>query len=136
MKNKFFIVMLLQMLIIGLITLNTDVMAYNTESISNVAVASAVTNPADNPDSYKPSDMTNADKVKDKGNKIIGVVQFVGTFASIFSLIVIGIKYMMGSVEEKAEYKKTMMPYIIGAFMLFGITNLLGIINSITDGLF
>ena len=43
---------------------------------------------------------------------------------------------MMGSVEEKAEYKKTMMPYIIGAFMLFGITNLLGILNSITDGLF
>lgn len=136
MKNKIFMIMLLQILILGLMALNTDVRAYSTESISNMAVASSVTNPADNPDSYKPSDMKNADKVKDKGNKIIGVVQFIGTFVSIFSLIVIGIKYMMGSVEEKAEYKKTMMPYIIGAFMLFGITNLLGILNSITDGLF
>ena len=95
--------MLLQILILGLMALNTDVRAYSTESISNMAVASAVTNPADNPDSYKPSDMKNADKVKDKGNKIIGVVQFIGTFVSIFSLIVIGIKYMM-SVKMRQKF--------------------------------
>ena len=33
--------------------------------------------------------------------------------------MVLGIKYMMGSAEEKAEYKKTFIPYIIGAVLLF-----------------
>ena len=44
---------------------------------------------------------------------ILGVVQTVGSLIAIISLIVLGIKYMMGSVEEKAEYKKTLMPYFI-----------------------
>lgn len=136
MKNKIFIVMILQLIIMGLISIKTNVMAYDTEIISSVAIADAVKNPADDPDSYKPKNMTNADKVKDKGNKIIGVIQFVGSFASVICLAVIGIKYMTGSVEERAEYKKTMMPYIIGSFMLFGITTLLGFIKDITDGVF
>ena len=38
---------------------------------------------------------------------------------------------MMGSVEEKAEYKKTLKPYLIGAILVFGITNLLGIVQDI-----
>ena len=32
----------------------------------------------------------------------------------------LGIKYMLGSAEEKAEYKKDMIPYLVGAFLLFG----------------
>ena len=43
---------------------------------------------------------------------------------------VIGIKYIMGSVEDKAEYKKTLKPYVIGAVLVFGITNILGIIQN------
>ena len=42
---------------------------------------------------------------------------------------------MMGSVEEKAEYKKTMTPYVIGAFMVFGITNIIAIIIDIVQGI-
>ncbi len=37
----------------------------------------------------------------------------------VIILIAIGIKYMLGSVEEKVEYKKHMMPYVLGAFVLF-----------------
>ena len=38
---------------------------------------------------------------------------------------------MIGSVEEKAEYKKTMGPYALGAVMVFAITNILSIIGLI-----
>ena len=41
---------------------------------------------------------------------------------SIIAMIALGIKYMMGSVEEKAEYKKTLLPYFIGAAFVFGAT--------------
>ena len=54
---------------------------------------------------------------------------------SVVALMIIGVKYMLGSVEEKAEYKKTMRPYVIGALMLFGITNLLGILVSVIGGI-
>ena len=53
------------------------------------------------------------------GNRIIGVLQAVGIVVSVVVVIVLGIKYMMGSVEEKAEYKETLKPYLIGAFLLF-----------------
>ena len=53
------------------------------------------------------------------GNKVIGVIQVVGILISVGVLMVLGIKYMMGSAEEKAEYKKTFIPYIIGAILLF-----------------
>ena len=40
-------------------------------------------------------------------------IKVVGTFLAVGILMVIGIKYVTGSVEEKANYKKTMIPYII-----------------------
>ncbi len=58
------------------------------------------------------------------GNKIIGMVQAIGTIVSVLIIIVLGIKYMMGSAEEKAEYKKTMLPYLIGAILIFAASTL------------
>ena len=40
--------------------------------------------------------------------------------------MVLGVRYMMGSAEEKAEYKKVMIPYLIGAVLLFAAVNLAG----------
>lgn len=106
-------------------------------SIFNTVIADdAISDPRDNPGAYQPGDVNGADRVMDIGNRIIGIIRFVGSFASVIVLIVIGIKYMSGSIEERAEYKKTMVPYIVGAVLVFGITNLLGIVDNITGGLF
>ena len=41
---------------------------------------------------------------------------------------------MAGSVEQRAEYKKTMMPMLIGMIMLFTTTTIVGIIyNLVTN---
>ena len=53
------------------------------------------------------------------GNQVIGIIQVVGIIISVAVLMILGIKYMMGSAEEKAEYKKTFIPYIVGAVILF-----------------
>ena len=58
------------------------------------------------------------------GNKIMGILQVVGILVAVIILMVLGIKYMMGSAEEKAEYKKTMIPYIIGAILIFAATTI------------
>lgn len=85
------------------------------------------------PSNYKPASSNNATGtgvLGNKGNIIIGFLQIIGSVLSVIVLSILGIKYMIGSAEEKAEYKKSMIPYVIGAIMVFGITNLLGVIDS------
>ena len=60
-----------------------------------------------------------ADSAAKIGNQILGIIQVVGIILSVGCLMILGIKYMMGSADEKAEYKKTFIPYLIGALLLF-----------------
>ena len=69
------------------------------------------------------------------GNVIIGALRTVGSIVSVAVLAVLGIKYMVGSVEERATYKETMKPYLIGAVLVFAITNILGIIVNVATSL-
>ena len=66
------------------------------------------------------------------GNNIVTIIQVVGIVISVIVLLVIGIKYMMGSASEKAEYKKTMIPYIVGAVLIFAGTSLVRVIYSLS----
>ena len=69
------------------------------------------------------------------GTKIIGMVQAIGSIASVLVLVILGIKYMMGSAEEKAEYKKTFIPYLIGAILVFAASNLASMIFNFANTL-
>lgn len=62
------------------------------------------------------------------GNKVVGALFIVGTFIAVIMTMAVGIKYMMSSVEEKAEYKKTAVIYITGAILIFGSTGLVKLI--------
>lgn len=77
----------------------------------------------------------NTDSIKNLGNQIIGFVQVVGSVGAVLVLIILGIKYMIGSAEEKAEYKKTMIPYIIGAILVFAASNIAGFIFNFAKGI-
>ena len=67
------------------------------------------------------------------GGKIIGMIQAIGNIVSIAVLVILGIKYMMGSAEEKAEYKKTFIPYLVGAILVFAASNLASMIFSFAN---
>ena len=62
------------------------------------------------------------------GGKIVGVVQVVGTAVAVITLIIIGVKYMVSSPNDKAEMKSKMIPFVIGAVILFGASNLLSLV--------
>ena len=66
------------------------------------------------------------------GNNIVTIIQVVGIVIAVIVLLVIGIKYMMGSASEKAEYKKTVIPYIVGAVLIFAGTSLVRVIYSLS----
>lgn len=73
-------------------------------------------------------------EITNVGNSIIGILQVVGIVLSVIVLIVIGIKYMMGSAEEKAEYKKTLMPYVVGAALIFAASAFAQVIYQFFTG--
>lgn len=51
---------------------------------------------------------------------LFNIFSIVGAAVAVIIGIIIGIKYMIGSVEEKAEYKKMLVPYIVGCVVVFG----------------
>lgn len=61
---------------------------------------------------------------EDIGNVALGLIQTIGTFVAVAVLMILGIKYMIGSTEERASYKKSMIPYVVGAVLLFGAVNI------------
>ncbi len=71
----------------------------------------------------------------DMVNNIIHIIQIIGSIISVMVLIILGIKYMIGSIDERAEYKRTMMPYLVGAVLFFGIVNVVAIISNLAQGL-
>ena len=42
---------------------------------------------------------------------------------------------MMGSAEEKADYKKSMIPYIVGAVLIFASTAIVGVVYDMANAL-
>lgn len=84
---------------------------------------------------YKPSDLSEDTDTINFANKIIGIFQAVGSIVSVLALVLIGIKYMTGSIEEKAEYKETMIYYIVGAILVFAISNISAMIYNFAQTL-
>lgn len=73
--------------------------------------------------------------LKNTGNDIVKVISTIGVIVSVIMLIVLGIKYMMGSVDEKAEYKKTLLPYTIGAGLVFAASTIAQIVYNLAINL-
>lgn len=103
--KKYGKILIIAMIVILFATYSSTVLA----AVSGVADPSTLTG----------QDVAGTDKITSLGNQLITILTTVGIVASVIVLIVLGIKYMMGSAEEKAEYKKTMMPYIVGAGLVF-----------------
>ena len=78
-------------------------------------------------------DMTLANEAKPIGDKLTGALKVIGTFVAVGTTMYIGIKYMLGSAEERAEYKKTMLPYFVGAILIFATTQFVNFISKLVN---
>ena len=68
--------------------------------------------------------------IKETGTVILTYLSIIASAISIIAIIALGIKYMLGSLEERAQYKKTLIPYLIGAICVFGATTIPGIVYN------
>ena len=62
----------------------------------------------------------NTDNLQTFSNNLYTVLLVAATAVTVVIGIVIGIKHITGSVEEKAEYKKLDYPYLIGCVVVYG----------------
>ena len=92
--------------------------------------------PVENPLAWKPSILISQSELLEKANVILGIINVIGVVSSVITLIIIGIKYMTGSVEQKAEYKQELVPYVIGAIFLFASTTIANVIYKLSTSMF
>ena len=71
-----------------------------------------------------PGDLTSVDPKLEQGSgavsKILGAIQWIGYAFAIGMLIYIGIKYTMSAANEKADLKRGLINFVIGAVIIAG----------------
>ena len=63
------------------------------------------------------------------GNTILGIIQYIGAGVAVIATLVLAMKYMYSSPDEKAEVKKKLIPFIIGGVLVFGAVTLVKLVE-------
>ena len=66
-----------------------------------------------------------------KAGKILAYIRNIAVIAGVIIITILGVKYMTGSLEEKAEYKKSFIPLIVGIIVIMAATAIATTIFSI-----
>ena len=66
-------------------------------------------------------------------NRVIGILQIIGMTSAVIMLTVIGIKYVSTSPQGRADLKKGLVVYVIGAVMLLCTTGVLQLVRVFVD---
>lgn len=74
-------------------------------------------------------------KLSDFSSSLYTILLTAATAVTIIIGIVLGIKYMVGSVEEKAEYKKMLVPYLAGCVAIYGALGIWKLLVTILSGI-
>lgn len=118
MKNKTLKIIAVLLIAIALITLSTTIVRATTgfETIEPKPAGTA------------------GEKVTNTAGQILTIVRIVGMAVAVIMLTILGIKYVAASPNEKADYKKGMTVYVVGAVLLFGASALLSVIQKFVEG--
>lgn len=116
MRKKKIIVCIWTIIMIFMIASNTIVLADATSSL--------------NPSNTHVSSFEKAIKI------ILGIVEVATVGVGVIMLLVLAIKYMMASPNDKAEIKKHATVYIVGAIMAFGATGIVNLIKKFAESSF
>lgn len=82
---------------------------------------------------FELSEIPSNNVITNKAKTLVSVIRVAGVAVAIVGIMAIGIKYLLGSVEERADYKKTLIPYLIGCIMIFAITEIVSIIYNLVS---
>lgn len=67
---------------------------------------------------------------------ILTLIRYAGSGIAMIMLTFIFIKYMLSAASERAELKKNLIPFTIGAIVLFAASNIVGLLKTVADEMF
>lgn len=106
-------------------------MIFALVNITNFVYAGEI-NPEDFDGIYNKEGVSDLDT---KTGKILNVVQIAGTAISLVALLILGMKYMLSSPNDKATIKEKLIPYVIGVIIFFAASNLVTIVIKFAMGM-
>lgn len=83
-----------------------------------------------NPSEYEEESPIQSQSDKLSGN-VIAVVRIVAVAIAMIMLLVLAMRYMISAPGDRADIKKHMIAYVIGAFIIFGGSVILGILVDV-----
>lgn len=129
MKTKLLAIIL--MIIVSIMFLNTNIV--------HAAGLSDVITGGDNFIGASSSSGVGIDtnKITDVSSMVYNILLTMGIIVAVVIAAILGIKFMIGSVEEKAQVKDSLVPFIIGCVVVFGAFGFwkifVNIGNEVTD---
>lgn len=73
--------------------------------------------------------------LKSTSNFLYNLLLGIGIIVAVVVGVILGIKYMIGSVDEKAELKETLWAYLISCFVVFGAFGIWKIVVKILQAM-
>ncbi len=74
-------------------------------------------------------------EVENAAESIYNILLGVGIIVTMAISVFLGAKFIMASAEEKADIKQSMLPFIIGTFVMFGAFGIWRILLNMLSGL-
>lgn len=78
----------------------------------------------------------NEEQLKITVGQVYNILLTIGIALSVLVGAILGIKYMVGSVEDQAKIKETLIPYALGCFVIFGAFGIWKIIIDLGQSIF
>lgn len=70
------------------------------------------------------ADGTNTGDLTVTAKKITNLIWVLSIVIAVIVLMIIGVKYIIGGVQEKAEYKKSLIPVVVGIVVIVSATTI------------
>ena len=143
MKNKVITILSMVFVIFTLIS-NINIVQANTTSNSKASVngdsgsssESSLSDVISGGDSFIQAGKDGSAKIdkgslKNASSSIYNILLICGMIVAVLIGSIMGIKFMIGSVEEKAEIKAALVPFVIGCIVVFGAFGIWKIVVTI-----
>lgn len=73
----------------------------------------------------------NTTEISKIGGTVVNWIWAISIVVAVIVLMITGLKFILGSTQEKAEYKKSLIPLVVGILLLVFATTIVKIIFSI-----
>lgn len=128
--------MKLKSLIIVILILIINIMLFNINTVKAAGISNVISGGDSFIQAGTEGDVTiDQDKLKDTSNTIYNILLILGMGIAVIISAILGIKFMIGSAEEKAQIKDALVPFVIGCIVIFGAFGIWKIFINIGNNL-